>query len=470
MHKKTLFILFVVAAFLTGAILTVVSRGATIVSAQEEPSDSPSDSPTDSPSDTPSESATPSATPQPSNYPLTGWAWSSNIGWISFSSANPGAMGPTDKDYAGLIKVAHAAGTYGVYLQSSTGLLTGYAWSPSIGWIKFGGLSSMPSGGTNAQVNLNTGRVSGFIRACGGTASGNCSSMTSRTDGWDGWIELSGVNHVSPDPSNPNGPSGQGVFMSPTGAFSGYAWGPLVSWFSFDAVTCLNCTTGTAVTGTCQISANGSTWSNSTISLVAGNPVYLRVVGVSGGTAPYTYAWSPIGSGYVPDPATSLSSLTYTIPVVTPAGLYQVMAKVSDSAARVTNLTCGSISLTQPSVPFRIAIGPTVSKATKSLQQITRGSGFGLDWKNQYGTNPDYTCNETNISKDGVAGAGNTYWPTWASLAKAGDNSLSVVNTTNVPVGTYVFTIKCAKASVPVDYPNPVSATLKIVGSGGGEQ
>lgn len=113
--------------------------------------------------------------------------------------------------------------SYGVVMNNDTGYLGGFAWSENIGWIKFGGLSSFPVGaGTQAQnAQIVSGKLIGWARACEGTVSGDCSTMTSRTDGWDGWISLGGVNYdVSYD--------------NPTQDFSGYAWGSdLVGWISF---------------------------------------------------------------------------------------------------------------------------------------------------------------------------------------------------------------------------------------------
>jgi len=43
---------------------------------------------------------------------LIGWAWSSNIGWISFNSAN----------------VDSGGGSYSVNIDTKTGAFSGYAW------------------------------------------------------------------------------------------------------------------------------------------------------------------------------------------------------------------------------------------------------------------------------------------------------------------------------------------------------
>lgn len=135
-----------------------------------------------------------------SAVPLQGHAWSSNIGWVSVDG--PG---------------------YGVEIGTD-GSLTGYAWSSNIGWIKFDGLSNYPAGGGAAQIDLATSAVSGWVRACAGTANGDCSTMTDHVDGWDGWISLNCSN---------TGTCGTSSYSTSAsgGQFSGYAWGSdVVGW------------------------------------------------------------------------------------------------------------------------------------------------------------------------------------------------------------------------------------------------
>ncbi|MFH1180985.1 MAG: hypothetical protein V1705_01080 [bacterium] len=123
---------------------------------------------------------------------VQGYAWSSNIGWIKFNGVD-----------------------YGVNIDPDAGNFSGYAWSENIGWISFNqaDLSGCPSGICQAEVDLDTGEVSGWARAL---ANGG---------GWDGWIKLNGVNY--------------GVNIDPeTGAFSGYAWSDMViGWISFSGDT-----------------------------------------------------------------------------------------------------------------------------------------------------------------------------------------------------------------------------------------
>ena len=130
---------------------------------------------------------------------VSGWAWSENIGWISFNSTTGG--GGTD---------------YGVNIEPD-GTFSGYAWSENIGWISFNKNEFLdcPSGAGTclAEVNLSSQEVSGWARAL------------AYGDGWDGWISLDGVKINGTD-------------------FEGWAWGDfVVGWISFN---CNNPETQTA--------------------------------------------------------------------------------------------------------------------------------------------------------------------------------------------------------------------------------
>lgn len=93
---------------------------------------------------------------------LSGYAWSSNVGWIKFS-------GPT----------------YGVNMDDVTGNLSGYAWSSNIGWVKFN--------------NTDTAEwSSGLIKLKGPSYGINRDYDQCRLTGWIwgsdvvGWVRLSG--------------------------------------------------------------------------------------------------------------------------------------------------------------------------------------------------------------------------------------------------------------------------------------
>ncbi len=140
--------------------------------------------------------------------PLSGYAWSSNIGWISFS----GAGYQVTLDQTGDPTVAD---------------LNGYAWANprdtvsntnNIGWISFNGgdVSGCPGG--QAQVRLDTGKVSGFAR------------VLAHDSSWDGCISLSGTNFTSPNLSG----NGGVTFATTSNSFKGYAWDSgVLGWISF---------------------------------------------------------------------------------------------------------------------------------------------------------------------------------------------------------------------------------------------
>lgn len=125
--------------------------------------------------------------------PVTGYAWSSYIGWISFNGTG-----------------------YGVLEDPTTGALSGYAWSSNFGWISF---NASDASHPPPNVDFDTGKISGWIRACAAFADKNACSGTldNNSGGWDGWIALSGV---AADQSS------YGIVQgSSTCAWTGYAWG-----------------------------------------------------------------------------------------------------------------------------------------------------------------------------------------------------------------------------------------------------
>jgi hypothetical protein len=127
---------------------------------------------------------------------VQGYAWSDNIGWISFSCLNEYEVG--------------AGVDYGVNLNKSTGILTGQAWSDSVGWISFDSadLAGCPSGTCEAKIS--SGSASGWAKVVSE----------------DEWISLSGTIEGSAEE--------YGVeFTHPD--FSGYAWGDeTAGWISFN--------------------------------------------------------------------------------------------------------------------------------------------------------------------------------------------------------------------------------------------
>lgn len=125
------------------------------------------------------------------NYNLSGWLWSSNIGWVSLGGSN-----------------------YQVVVNPIDGNLSGYAWSPNIGWIDFAPASGFPgSPNYSAKINLPNGVVSGWIKATQADPSNG---------GWDGWVKIE------------NASTTYGGYNNNYGKITGFAWGDLViGWLEF---------------------------------------------------------------------------------------------------------------------------------------------------------------------------------------------------------------------------------------------
>ena len=129
---------------------------------------------------------------------LSGWAWSENVGWISFNCRNQNTCATVD---------------YGVRIAAD-GNLIGHAWSSNIGWIDFDPAGPFPAAPNwSARIDnptLATSTLSGWARALAHDAA------------WSGWIKMSGPNY--------------GVTVNfITDEFSGWAWSDaVVGWISFN--------------------------------------------------------------------------------------------------------------------------------------------------------------------------------------------------------------------------------------------
>jgi len=135
---------------------------------------------------------------------VSGWAWSSNIGWISFNCTND--TPPCDSS------------NYGVDVDRLTGDFSGYAWSSNIGWIDFGP-SPVPRPFPAEPYH-------GFRLGADGTVTGWARALSADDNGWDGWIKSDGTATGWSD----------SVRLNPAGdAFEGYAWGgEVIGWIEFN--------------------------------------------------------------------------------------------------------------------------------------------------------------------------------------------------------------------------------------------
>lgn len=145
---------------------------------------------------------------------LAGWIWSENIGWISLNSSNcdPDNDGQSNGG-SGCPSSGTAISSYGtaVYRPSNwsnleAGKFSGYAWSENIGWITFDRSVAgnppttpflNPTNTVLAVLDDDTNAVRGWARAVAGCQNnfwnGSACTSTSAGDasgGWDGWIKL----------------------------------------------------------------------------------------------------------------------------------------------------------------------------------------------------------------------------------------------------------------------------------------
>ena len=168
---------------------------------------------------------------------VLGFAWSENIGWISFNSGNcdTDSNGFVDTDATvlgcGGDNSTDVAFDYGVNVLA-TGNFSGYAWSSSVGWISF---------------QEDDAYDYGFNSDCPGACTGggdNCTACYNSTDnnvyGWakilefgdDGWLKM-------------NGTWSDGVNLS-NNDFSGWAWNDDnnnagIGWVSFNCDNNASC-------------------------------------------------------------------------------------------------------------------------------------------------------------------------------------------------------------------------------------
>lgn len=144
---------------------------------------------------------------------VSGFAWSENIGWISFNSKSDGS-----------------SVNYGVKIDPQTGYFSGYAWSENIGWISFNRNETgapptgdpCPSGGCIAKVENLSQIGKGNVKILGWARVLSVKDNP-QAGGWDGWIRFD------------HGQSGE-VYIDSQGNFHGWAWSDMVvGWISFNS-------------------------------------------------------------------------------------------------------------------------------------------------------------------------------------------------------------------------------------------
>lgn len=169
---------------------------------------------------------------------ISGWAWSENIGWISFNSTNCDSNndGLTDKGNFNQCPSGNPVVSYGVNIDLAGAKdFSGYAWSENIGWISFepASVSGCPPGGP-CRANLSgSNKISGWARACAVFASGCSGPLSPNRGGWEGWIHFKEGGKY-------------GVYIGADNEFKDWAWGgydvdpktAVIGWVNFNSESC----------------------------------------------------------------------------------------------------------------------------------------------------------------------------------------------------------------------------------------
>lgn len=181
---------------------------------------------------------------------LSGFAWSPNIGWISLNSADcTDDNGAFSGNPAGCPPAGTSFFDYGVNVNASGNFLRSdnshsYAWSSNAGWIDFAPSGSYPGNpAIPAHLDLATGLITGWAQI---VSLGN-----------DGWVKM------RKDPADSG--SAYGVTMDlTTGKLSGFAWngnnnGSGAGWISFNSKDCDTDNNNFVDSGTCGGVDNATT-------------------------------------------------------------------------------------------------------------------------------------------------------------------------------------------------------------------
>lgn len=254
-------------------------------------------------------------------YEITGWGWaaddnfsqgfgrsSGGLGWVSFSNKSDSTAVP-----------------YGVFIDGATGNLSGYAWSANIGWITFNALEMQkcatnpgdtclgPSPMAHMDMVSNpltgaisgTGLVTGWARSCSVFLSG-CSGAVrpdSQTGTWDGWISLSGAGYglqldtTMAPPLKFKGPVNTGFFSGATLCTTCFAWGGQTAGSNTGLGWGMNLGGLNVTILTASIAPLLSFWADQTV-LVSGQSTNLNwitsanIVGCTAASVPSTPIWT----------------------------------------------------------------------------------------------------------------------------------------------------------------------------------
>lgn len=133
-----------------------------------------------------------------------GFAWNSNYGWISFNSSDcdpdcDGAGGLCTSE--GTVPGCPAAGTifhdYGVKIDLITGAFSGYAWSSNLGWISFNRIET----GNPPEDDISPTQTGAIAQLDSGSSPAQVKGWANILSlGGNGWIKFSDSGGTQPFP------------------------------------------------------------------------------------------------------------------------------------------------------------------------------------------------------------------------------------------------------------------------------
>lgn len=346
---------------------------------------------------------------------MAGWAWSSNIGWISVSCDNPGAGGCA----------ADGGQNWGLTLESpvpselggepNRRYISGFAWNDKIGWIKFdpeGPGDLTPDANYPSQVNtvasrtywdLETDRVVGWARACNVFASGCTGPLKSNSQrgDWDGWISIGQTNSVAGGAGNTQNPYGVRVerVIRNNGInfdFKYFAWGQtVIGWMNTGGAFGITCPPGNPLCPESQ---------PPTVSLQADQTCI-----AGGAETAVRLTWQVGNNAAWCNASASPEDTEWDGSKAEANGSHQQTVGISDSTTFF--LSCGNSAAATAAQPVSV---PRCNEQDKNLTVIPLGSGAGSVTSNPRGRSNGILCQYSFLS--GISGICSDYFTTNTSV------------------------------------------------------
>jgi hypothetical protein len=386
---------------------------------------------------------------------VTGWAWTSNIGWISFSSTNSGI--PAGPSYDVQISTSSA--------DVNNAAFSGYAWAPNMGWISFnqGDVIGCPTTqleednpGTTTdnrgapflltgnvspseahclpRMNLMSGKVSGWARVL---------TLKNATDG-SSWLHLSGTNHRT---------KVTGVSLATTtGALTGYAYEQgVLGWVNFMGSISV-APPSNNLQAYCQ-AASPFTKPGLAVHVATGGGDVRFGAYPYGGVSPYTYNWGD-AMGFINSNEITIS---YTAPITQgPNVVVRDANGLISPAVQCPTVVVGDggAGLSTDPLPvgaFKLLIGPSGTalpdkdyddtKSTHKRYQVVQGNPFAIKWN--MNISPSYDDCKLRVEKGS--------YPSWDgfNVFNSGTETHQALdgNSTSLATGDYTFRLRCVKTS-----------------------